>query len=198
MTTDFWIVPERLTSLPEILAGFDRPWWVAGGWAIDLAVGRTTREHEDVEIAVRFDDQEAVRAALESWELWIAYEGSLTPWERGDRIELPRHQLWARRTADAPWSLEILFERHDGDDWIFRRDDRIRRRLTEFGAAADGLPIVAPEVQLLFKAKYRRAKDEHDFAVMQSLLSDEAAAWLRASLALIDPDHEWLRDLPSR
>ncbi|MFD6463810.1 nucleotidyltransferase domain-containing protein [Streptomyces roseolus] len=34
------------------LAKVSAPWCVAGGWALDLFVGSTTREHEDIEIAV--------------------------------------------------------------------------------------------------------------------------------------------------
>ena len=35
------------------LADLDVPWYVAAGWALDLLRGRQTREHEDLEIAVR-------------------------------------------------------------------------------------------------------------------------------------------------
>lgn len=191
----FWIVPEAVADLPAILAGFDRPWWVAGGWAIDLFVGGAGRAHEDVEIAVLFDDQDALRAALAGWELHVAHDGRLTPWPPGDRLALPRHQLWARRADDAPWSLEILFERSDGDDWVFRRDERIRRPLSALGTVAGGLPVVAPEVQLLFKAKSPRPRDEHDFRIARPLLSEDAATWLREALALVEPGHPWLAHL---
>ena len=43
------------------------PWYVAGGWAVDLHLGRPTREHEDLEIGVpreRFAEVEADRALL--------------------------------------------------------------------------------------------------------------------------------------
>jgi len=200
VTAEFWIVPEALDDLPAILAGFDRPWWVAGGWAIDLFLGAETREHEDVEISVLFDDQEALREAMRSWELHVVVDtGVLSPWESGDRIELPRHQLWARRAADAPWSLEILFELGEGSDWVYRRDQRIRRPLSSFGtrAAEDagGLPIVAPEIQLLFKSSNAREKDEHDFASALPALPDEARGWLRSALTTVAPAHPWLERL---
>jgi Aminoglycoside-2''-adenylyltransferase len=28
------------------------PWWIAGGWAIDLFLGRQTREHEDLDVLI--------------------------------------------------------------------------------------------------------------------------------------------------
>jgi hypothetical protein len=40
-----------------VMIDFDRPWCIAGGWAIDLAVGHATRQHKDVEIAIFREDQ---------------------------------------------------------------------------------------------------------------------------------------------
>ena len=34
------------------MEGADLPWFVAGGWAIDLFLGTRTRDHEDLEVAV--------------------------------------------------------------------------------------------------------------------------------------------------
>ena len=99
-------MPEPLTELRVILAGFHRPWWVAGEWALDLAVGWATREHDNVEIAVLFDHQNELRVALPTWDLWIMHDGRLSRWRRDELIELPRHQLWSRRAADAPCGLE--------------------------------------------------------------------------------------------
>ena len=44
--------PWRPADVTRRLAGVTVPWYVAGGWAIDLFLGRTTREHADLEIAV--------------------------------------------------------------------------------------------------------------------------------------------------
>ncbi|GHO61437.1 hypothetical protein KSC_003290 [Ktedonobacter sp. SOSP1-52] len=51
------------------------------------------------------------------------------------------------------------------DQWLFRRDPRIRRPLAIVGHRTnDGIPYLAPEIQLLYKAKALRPKDEADFA----------------------------------
>ncbi|MCU1459675.1 MAG: amino acid transporter [Actinomycetia bacterium] len=188
------VVPLSFTEVEETLEHFTGSWWIAGGWAIDLYLGRRTRDHDDVEIAVRFDDQGDLREALSGWDLHVVDEGSLRPWERGDGLELPLHQLWARRDSHAPWSLEILFEATEGDEWIFRRDPRVRLPVADFGrVASNGLPIVAPEVELLFKAKDPRVKDESDFAHALPALDPMARAWLHAALTLVFDDHPWLR-----
>lgn len=46
---------QRRTSREDVLAvaglmrNFPRPWFLAGGWALDWFVGRVTREHGDIE-----------------------------------------------------------------------------------------------------------------------------------------------------
>ncbi len=63
---DPWDVPRHVK---EVMARFERPWFLAGGWAIDLFVRRVTRPHEDVEIAILREDQARIRDYLEGWEL---------------------------------------------------------------------------------------------------------------------------------
>jgi hypothetical protein len=55
-----------------------------------------------------------------------------------------------------------------------------------------GIPFMAPEVALLFKAKHMRVKDQADFDGVVPLLSDEQAAWLRDGLLRIHPGHPWI------
>ena len=63
---DKQIVPDPFEQI-EITAahmdGFPAPWFVSGGWAIDLFLGRVTRDHSDIEIGIyrRASPQSAVR-----------------------------------------------------------------------------------------------------------------------------------------
>jgi len=41
------------------------PWWIAGGWALDLFLGVQTREHEDIDILFLRRDQHEIRAQLQ-------------------------------------------------------------------------------------------------------------------------------------
>ena len=55
-----------------------------------------------------------------------------------------------------------------------------------------GLPYLAPEIVLLFKAKHLEARDRLDFENALPGLSMEARRWLRDAIENTHPDHEWL------
>ncbi len=59
----------------------------------------------------------------------------------------------------------------------------------------DGVPYLAPEIVLLFKAKKNRDKDDRDFEQVGDQLPPERKAWLRDALSQYDPRHKWLSRL---
>jgi hypothetical protein len=61
----------------EVMAGFPQPWWVAGGWALDLFLGRKTRPHADLEISILAADQGALFEHLRGWDLRLAAPGGV-------------------------------------------------------------------------------------------------------------------------
>ncbi len=168
-------------------------WWaIAGGWAIDLWLGATTRAHHDVEVAVRREDQELVYSLFpSSWQLeCIDPPGSgWRPWRDDEEIAPPSFQTKARGPAI---EFDLFLESTEDDMWVFRRDGRVTRPLNEVRVATPlGIPVVAPEIQLLYMAKSAEPKNQHDFEVARPALTFEAADWLSRSLALNLPDHRW-------
>jgi hypothetical protein len=67
-------------------------YWLFGGWAVDFHVGRVTRDHADVDVAVWQADLDRIRVLLEAqgWEhAPEPEEDGYTGYERGDvRLEL--------------------------------------------------------------------------------------------------------------
>lgn len=180
----------------RLFAGMSARWWVAGGWAIDLWLGRTTRHHADLDIAILRSEQVIVRAHLEGWDLHLAHQGELTPLKAGDRVEPPLHAIWCRRHADDAWAFELLMNDASGDEWLFRRDHAVRRLIEELGSADhDGIPFLSPEVVLLFKAKKRRNHDEADFSSALPALEVQQRRWLRRAIQKVHPGHEWVERL---
>lgn len=60
-----------------------------------------------------------------------------------------------------------------------------------------GIPYLAPEVQLFYKTKATRAKDETDFEAVLPLLDESQRVWLADSIAATAPDHPWRKRLLS-
>jgi uncharacterized protein (DUF952 family) len=189
----------------DAIASYTRPWFVAGGWALDLHLGRRTRPHADIEISVLRADQQQLRAHLGSADLRLPMSGAFQAWDGG---EMPSdyHQIWTRaeRGPDDDWRsfcqdpthLDFLLENSDDDRWTYRRDARITLPLEEFGMrTTDGVPYVRPAIALLYKAKAARRKDQHDFnTVLPSLDADERKL-LASFLDAAHPGHPWLEEL---
>ena len=110
-------------------------WWVVGGWAIDLFIGRQTRPHQDIEVAILRRDAPALHEWLAHWQLWYvpAVGQCLRSWLSGEPLPTEAHEIWARRTTDGPWELEVLIEEADADRWFYRRDARRSRPLADYG-----------------------------------------------------------------
>jgi hypothetical protein len=189
--------PLQPSEVAAVLAGCSAPWWIAGGYAIDAFVGTSDRRpHEDIDVGLLTRDQTVVRAHLAGWEAWCADPpGTLRPWLLGEHLEEPIHDVWLRPEATAPWRLALVLNPAEEDDWVYRRDSRVRRPLGELVWHAGGIPYLAAEVQLLFKAKTVRAKDERDFEDALPLLDAAQRGWLRRALEVAHPGHAWLARL---
>jgi hypothetical protein len=77
--------------------------------------------------------------------------------------------------------------------WIYRRDPLIRRPWSLALLRRGRLRYLAPELQLLFKSKHVRPKDQIDAEVVIPELEPDRLAFLRAALP---DDHRWQRLLP--
>ena len=112
-------------------------WWLAGGWALELA-GAPPRRHEDIDVGVSFDDLEAVREAFRDFHLWEAHEG-LRPLLPGEELRAGREQLWVRSDASHPWRADIVLTPTRGGRWVFKKGNRITLPLDNALAAKDGI-----------------------------------------------------------
>jgi hypothetical protein len=164
---------------------------VAAGWALDLHRGSRTRDHGDIEIAIPAAGFPEVRRRFPG-HVFDAVGGGRV-WEDPTPEALAAvHQTWLRDPATGDYLLDVFREPHDGDTWICRRDTRIRLPYTDvIRRTPDGIPYLAPELVLLFKAEHTRPKDQADFAATAPLLTPAQRATLSGLLALTHPDHPW-------
>ena len=184
---DAWHPREVADRLRQVAT----PWWVVGGWAVDLFRGEQTRGHEDIEIAVPEARFAEIRAALSDYDVDVAGDDRIWP------LDSPAfdlfHQTWFRDRHTGVYRLDVFREPHDGTVWICRRDETIRAPFEQIvRRTTDGIPYLVPEVVLLFKAKAQRDKDEADFAGVLPKLSTVQRTWLREALSRVHPGHPWL------
>jgi len=216
------LIPEDVARIAELMSGYSLPWALCGGWAVDAWIGRLTRDHGDVDIAVFEDDQQALFELLAGWQM-IPHEQTKENegadlWD-GRPLMIPAHihtrspelsgplperfsDSGARLISaeDGFWLDINLCERSDRD-WVLAREPRVALPLERcIRQSAWGLPMVAPEVILFFKAtlyvgtkNHLRPRDEVDFTALLPLLSDEQRVWLREAVSRVYVgEHPWV------
>ncbi|MCL6290071.1 hypothetical protein [Streptomyces sp. 43Y-GA-1] len=183
------------SEVAQRLAGIGTPWYVAAGWALDLFRGRRTRTHGDIEIGIPHANFPEVRRRFPGYVFDAAGSGRI--WEDATPEALAAvHQTWLRDPATGDYLLDVFREPHDGDVWICRRDERIRLPYSEIiHHDRDGIPYLAPELVLLFKAKHAREKDRRDFEATVPHLTRSQRGTLAELLARVHPGHAWLKAL---
>ncbi|MFJ7744735.1 nucleotidyltransferase domain-containing protein [Peribacillus sp. NPDC097295] len=185
---------EQCQRMTSFMSGFNKPWFFAGGWAIDLFIGRETRPHQDMEIALFRSDQLILKEYLKDWDFKKVVKGRFYPWGN-EFLELPIHELYALNTTNGD-ELEVLLNEEKDGAWTFRRDRTITHPLKSVWSYSDtGIPYLNPEIVLLYKVKNTREKDHQDFMSIVDLLDDERKQWLRNAIQLHEPEHTWLRFL---
>ena len=202
-------VPEPLARVAGLMSTFRPRWAVCGGWAVDAWLGRQTRDHGDVHIAVFQDDLSAFFEHLAGWQL-IAHDPNVAgntsePWN-GRPLDLPAH-IHARSPeardrvpdrlddpAQAGFGLDIQVNERSAEEWILNRDPDITLPLRRcVRQSAWGLPTMVPEALLFYKASELRRRDKLDFLALLPHLTDEQRDWLRNAISLVG--HPWLTQL---
>ncbi len=186
--------PASPLEVANIFSRCQGPWWVAGGYAIELAAGRPIREHSDIDILVLRRDQLAVQGVLPDWQ-WQAADppGTLRPWQPGERLPESVHDIWCRPGPGEPWRIQVMLDESCGSQWVSRLDQRMQRPIATIGSVtADGIPYLAPEIQLFYKAKNLRPQDETDFTAVLPVLTTAQQDWLSDALSLVyGRGHPW-------
>lgn len=191
--------PARFAA--NLLQRLDVPWMFAAGVALDLHLGRVTRPHDDLDIIMPRDEaaQHALQAVLNDWDAKAAVNGAYAAWEAP--LSPPHFQVHARH-PDLPNVIMLDFMLSDlsGGLWHYRRDPSITLPLGEARRATpDGLPYLAPQAALLFKASTSsgqiRPKDEQDFRRSLPTLGAKEREWLADALAKMNATHPWLASI---
>jgi hypothetical protein len=195
---------KALLEVAEALGNLRAPFYFSGGWAIDLHLGRITRDHHDVDTRVMRRDHLLLHKALNQFSLkkiiphpeGLINRGTLAEWPADERLELPVHQINADRAGESEPAFQVMLAESSDGEWIFRRNPEVRMPTARMGFhPLWGLPYLAPEIVLLFKAKHLEERDRIDFGNAMPALSADARRWLRDAIEKTHPGHEWLNAL---
>lgn len=187
----------------RLFDGYPGVWWIAGGWALEAFTG-AARPHGDIDPGILRSELPLLRAHLRGrLDIWTATSGALKPLRPDDGIDadaddaLPPGcgQVWTRTGATAPWEHDILLGPGTRLEWRYRRDPSIRMPMAAALWERDGIRYLQPEIQLLYKAKGLRPKDEADFTATLPFLDEDRRSWLADALDRSIPGHPWLERL---
>jgi hypothetical protein len=197
--------PDPLARAVTVMSGFERQWFLCGGWSVDAWLGRVTRDHADIDVAVFQDEQAAL----------YEFMADRVPIGHDDNVDDSTQEPWAGRWLDMPahihakeagieWDFQL--SDREGTDLLLRRDPRHTLPLTQAtGMTGWGIPALAPPVIVYYKAivpTWRnvprdppRAHDSRDFEALRPLLDRTDRAWLASAIASLEPSHPWLSAL---
>lgn len=213
MDISFRLVDDLVTFMQS----FNAPWFVSGGWAIDLHLNRITRDRCDLDISVPHSDRfRAIDFFLEKgWQVEGKLRGGFKTIRKLSDYDEEMDYTWCflkeadfvkeyldeggnRRIAYNRSSqqeldyVEVFFDRIEDGYFVYRREPRIKRVTSLAILKRDGIRYLAPEVVLLFKSNDLSKKNQGDFDNAIPSMEAEAISWLSASLSLLYGDsHGW-------
>jgi Aminoglycoside-2''-adenylyltransferase len=116
----------------SLLSKLTVPYWIIGGWAIDLAVGRVTHDHADVDVMLLERDKHALWNDLPRAEVRVAGRG-----------RQPRHLILHSKNLLLP--TEVFLAQADGTFWVHRRGAyRFKRPLADITTTETASPSSPP------------------------------------------------------
>ncbi|MCT1902371.1 short-chain dehydrogenase [Oceanobacillus sojae] len=195
--------PLSVEEMRYLMKDISIPWWIAGGWALDLHYGKQTRKHDDMDILIRKIDLPLLKKHLgESYELFLANNGSLSKLTDSENLNIQSGSIWVKMKHEITWLFEIMLIDTENNEWIYKRENQIRKPLNEIGAITeDDTPYIKPEIQLLYKggSSVIRQKDDDDLERMLPILKRNEMEWLYHTLSQqFNGEHPWLPIINNR
>ena len=205
----------------EILRNQQFEYAFCGGYAIDLFLGFESRIHGDIDISAYWKNRNNIIEHM--WKLdFLVYEmlgegkaHHITDIENQKMIKrnifcfqdtCDLIQLSATDEAGIYYInfrnigqtkldfIEFLFNSRNDTDFIYARNNEIKRALDKAILKNEGIPYLAPEVCLLYKSTdITHEVNQKDFDKAIVKMTDEQKDWLNDALIKTYPEgHEWI------
>jgi hypothetical protein len=188
------MVFQKPRRIAKLLKAYRGTWAIAGGWAIDLFLNKETRKHSDIEVVILRAEQIKFKRYLSSYQFKSVQAGSLCDWTDEERLALPIHEIHGYNKEGE--TIEVLLNEVQDGKWQFRRNPAITYPKEQFILKSQlGIPIVSPEVVLLYKAKMNLEKDLLDLQISLPSLELRKIKWLKQAIELTHGNHPWLKKI---
>jgi hypothetical protein len=189
-----------IIAVSDFLSGFRKPWFIAGGWALDLYLNKKTRAHKDIDIVILRRDQHFLQEYMKGWTVKKVIPesdgGYMEDWIEGELLEHPVHEIHAYRVSKKPSNLEFLLEETSGEEWRFRRNPAIEMPISKISMISNnGIPFLIPEIVLLYKSTDKNSHDQGFVDKVLEMLNTAARDWLRSAIEKCHPEHPWLTNI---
>ncbi|WP_455975446.1 nucleotidyltransferase domain-containing protein [Methylorubrum populi] len=189
---DAWTPHELRQRLREVIV----PWYVAGGWALDIWHGKQTRVHEDLEFVALRHDADRFRNILCELDFFAVKDGIIEYLPPSVPVPSDVSQLWSGDIQRGVWRVDLMIEQGTPDLWVYKRNQAIKMARSDAVRVSEGgIPYLSPLIVVLFKAKHRRDKDRADFELCLPKFSAGEKEQLIIWLNDLHPNHEWLTPL---
>lgn len=206
-----------------LLKGQDFSYAICGGFALDLFLGYESRVHGDIDVLAFWEDREAIITYMQH-KGFLVYEmlgggkvHRITDIQMQEKLrknifcctedcELVR--LYDTEEPDVYWFefqhsglsklnyIEFLFNEKTEAEFVYVRDNRVKRELEKAILRNDGIPYLAPELCLLYKSTdVDREGYQQDFELTVKELSKEQKDWFEKAMERLYPEgHKWRKN----
>jgi hypothetical protein len=176
---------EECSKIKHMMGKYGYPWFIAGGWAIDLFIGEKTREHDDIEIGIYRKEQMKLFKYFEKQKKFYVdnkrnnVKHEKRQWNK-EYLRLPIHELYIE---DKEICIEVLLNEKDEGYWIYRRNNKIVHDENELILINnEKIPYLCPEIVLLYKTNEMREKDLIDMKNALPKMKTSQVQWLINSI----------------
>lgn len=172
--------PYTVEKIGKIFKGLE--WILAGGFALELFVGKNYRKHADIDILIRREDQKLLTNYIDATRIFVAEDGELSPFKESEFYCFPIQDIWILKKDLSAWCLQIMLYDVEEGFWVYKRNKDIKLPQSLLFWEKNDIKIIKPEIQLLYKSFSMRLKDKKDFTKVEPKLETNARKWLNFAL----------------
>ncbi|GHV06073.1 hypothetical protein FACS1894217_04060 [Clostridia bacterium] len=210
-----------LTEANNLLRDGGLEYAFCGGYAIELFLNKTVRNHGDIDVSVFWQDRDRIILYMQSlgWQVFEMCGGGMAHriTNVADQRKIKRNifcfkdncELVALSPAEESDMfrldfdhsgqsklnfIEFLFNDKNDENFLYARNPAVALPMNKAIMQYGELPYLAPELILLYKSTdTEREGYQQDFDVTFPEMNDEQRYWLLSALKEMYPDgHKWI------